>query len=260
MNLILALVFIVSSAAGSTKNQQDISIYIVEPGDTLFKIAEDYYGDGKRWKEIKDFNHLHGTNIEVNQKLKVPGKKLNYKKICYQAALKRITTRTKHAKDYTFTGLSPKEKVKTQEYRERLAYVIATQVYYFQNIIKKELTPITKLNYCLAAVATAEQESNFRFSIGPVGEIGIWQFRLSTARYVHIKNLQDGAITDRQLVELMLDPEISVLYFYFYFHELYERHGTFEMAWTRYNGQGEAARAYSRKIMKRYKEIKKLAH
>lgn len=45
--------------------------YIVKKGDSLWKIAETFLGDGSRYKEIQSLNHLQSTLIKVGQKLKI---------------------------------------------------------------------------------------------------------------------------------------------------------------------------------------------
>ncbi len=42
-------------AYGST-NYRPSTVYIVQPGDTLWAIAKAEYGDGKQWKRIYEFN------------------------------------------------------------------------------------------------------------------------------------------------------------------------------------------------------------
>jgi len=49
--------------------------YIVKKGDTLWKIAENYYGDGKLYKKIFEANADILKNpdvIQIGQKLKIP--------------------------------------------------------------------------------------------------------------------------------------------------------------------------------------------
>jgi len=49
--------------------------YVVKKGDTLWKIAEHYYGDGSLYKDIFEANKdvLRDPNvIKVGQKLKIP--------------------------------------------------------------------------------------------------------------------------------------------------------------------------------------------
>lgn len=37
--------------------------YIIQPGDTLWAIAEQFYGDGNEWQRIYDANrHVIGSN------------------------------------------------------------------------------------------------------------------------------------------------------------------------------------------------------
>ncbi len=49
--------------------------YIVKKGDTLWKIAENYYGDGKLYKKIFEANTDILKNpdvIQIGQKLRIP--------------------------------------------------------------------------------------------------------------------------------------------------------------------------------------------
>jgi len=48
-------------------------VYVVEPGDTLFSIADAQLGDGSRWPEIYDLNKVV---IGINAALILPGEKL----------------------------------------------------------------------------------------------------------------------------------------------------------------------------------------
>ena len=58
------------------ENQFDATQYYeVKKGDTLWKIAENFYGDGKLYKKIFEANTdiLKDPNkIQVGQKLKIP--------------------------------------------------------------------------------------------------------------------------------------------------------------------------------------------
>lgn len=50
--------------------------YIVKKGDTLWGIAEEFYGDGNLWKKIFDANNAtisHQDKIAVGQVIKIPG-------------------------------------------------------------------------------------------------------------------------------------------------------------------------------------------
>ncbi|MGR3318377.1 MAG: GNA1162 family protein [Candidatus Anammoxibacter sp.] len=47
--------------------------YVVRPGDTLYKIAEKFYGKGSRWKDIKQVNeNLKESNLRIGQEIIVP--------------------------------------------------------------------------------------------------------------------------------------------------------------------------------------------
>ena len=49
------------------------TIYVVQRGDTLYKIAREHYGDGKAWQKIAAANpSLNGTMIKPGQKLTLP--------------------------------------------------------------------------------------------------------------------------------------------------------------------------------------------
>lgn len=48
-------------------------LYEVQSGDTLWKIAQKYLGDGKRYPEIMEANGLKSTNIYPGMQLKIPG-------------------------------------------------------------------------------------------------------------------------------------------------------------------------------------------
>lgn len=59
------------------ENQQIYGIYIVQPGDTLSKIAKTLYGDYRRYMDIYELNRDILENpdlIRVGQKLKLPNK------------------------------------------------------------------------------------------------------------------------------------------------------------------------------------------
>lgn len=48
--------------------------YTVQSGDTLFDIAQAYYGDGNQWRKIADANHIPQDNpvIVVGTQLTIP--------------------------------------------------------------------------------------------------------------------------------------------------------------------------------------------
>ena len=48
--------------------------YTVQEGDTLFKLAERFYGDGNRWEEIARANgNLDPRTLQIGQILQIPG-------------------------------------------------------------------------------------------------------------------------------------------------------------------------------------------
>lgn len=47
-------------------------LYRVKPGDTLWKIAKNYLGDGNRYTEIMSLNNLQSGNIRVGQLITLP--------------------------------------------------------------------------------------------------------------------------------------------------------------------------------------------
>ncbi len=47
--------------------------HTVRKGDTLWSIAKEYYGDGKRWKEIAAANDFtHESKLPVGKVLRIP--------------------------------------------------------------------------------------------------------------------------------------------------------------------------------------------
>lgn len=62
--------------APNSDPEQPSGIYVVEAGDTLWKIAEAEYGDGKRYEEIFEANKpmlKHPDKIYPGQRLRIPG-------------------------------------------------------------------------------------------------------------------------------------------------------------------------------------------
>ena len=56
----------------SNSNNKSYSIYTVKKGDTLWKIAKEYLGNGAKYKEIEILNNLKSDTIYVGQNLKIP--------------------------------------------------------------------------------------------------------------------------------------------------------------------------------------------
>jgi len=56
-----------------TPEGAEVQVYTVRPGETLFTIAQKFYGNGYKWVTIAKANSLRNSNyIEVGQQLVVP--------------------------------------------------------------------------------------------------------------------------------------------------------------------------------------------
>jgi len=55
-----------------TSTQMEAGEHIVLKGETLWSIAEDSFGSGYNWVDIKSANNLESDLIEVGQKLTIP--------------------------------------------------------------------------------------------------------------------------------------------------------------------------------------------
>jgi nucleoid-associated protein YgaU len=63
------------AAVAKAKEAQQVRTYQVRAGDTLGKIAAQFYGDGSRWPEIFEANKDQLKNpdlIEVGMELRIP--------------------------------------------------------------------------------------------------------------------------------------------------------------------------------------------
>lgn len=58
----------------STSKPSSKGLYIVKPGDSLWKIADVQLGDFTRWEEIKSLNNLQDTVIHPGDELKLPSR------------------------------------------------------------------------------------------------------------------------------------------------------------------------------------------
>ena len=64
-----------SSSAPARNTQEREETYVVQKGDSLSKIAQRQYGDGKKWRTIFEANRDQITNpdlIHPGQVLKIP--------------------------------------------------------------------------------------------------------------------------------------------------------------------------------------------
>ena len=56
------------------KNESDDIEYVVQKGDSLWKISQQFLGDGIKWRKIMYYNNLTSTLIKVGQVIKIPRK------------------------------------------------------------------------------------------------------------------------------------------------------------------------------------------
>jgi len=57
----------------STSTTDASGKYTIKPGDTLYRIAVNHYGDGKQWKKIADANPgISPTHLKVGQEIVLP--------------------------------------------------------------------------------------------------------------------------------------------------------------------------------------------
>lgn len=55
-----------------SKEKQGIKV-VIRKGDTLWKLAEKYLGDGRRYPEIMDYNNMTTTLIREGMTIRIPG-------------------------------------------------------------------------------------------------------------------------------------------------------------------------------------------
>lgn len=61
-----------NTLTGLTTQTQNTKEHVVVKGETLWSIAEDSYGSGYNWVDVKSANNLKTETIEVGQKLTIP--------------------------------------------------------------------------------------------------------------------------------------------------------------------------------------------
>lgn len=83
-------------------NTTDCITYTVKKGDSLWKIASTYLGNGSRYTEIVALNGILGNFIYAGQVLKIPSKKANTRKVEKGSKVKLKAG----AKTYTGGGLA----------------------------------------------------------------------------------------------------------------------------------------------------------
>lgn len=72
-NLNTSNLFKTGGSAANTSNTEVTGKHTVAKGESLWKIAESYYGDGYKWTEIAKANDLKNpSSIEIGQELTLP--------------------------------------------------------------------------------------------------------------------------------------------------------------------------------------------
>lgn len=84
-----------------TQSQTNTKQHEVVKGETLWSIAEDYYGSGYNWVDIKSANDLKTETIEVGQNLTMPD--VSAKKPTVTKATTVVTAQTISGDTYTVT-------------------------------------------------------------------------------------------------------------------------------------------------------------
>lgn len=221
--------------------------YTVQKGDSLKKVAKEYYGHKKYWLDIKYQNELKRNRLKPGQELYlyIP-EETEWFSACNSIIIQRLA-----------------EKGYSERYSEAGDILFGLK----QAFRTLDLNALEKLEMCRWAVTTAEQESMYIFSVGSAGEIGMFQTLLDTARLTlaeyNIGFEDDNGKTmkpptDRQLVTLLLDNKFATFIFALHFHSLREQRGSLYLAWYRYNGFGEHAKLYADKAIRRYYEIRRI--
>jgi len=62
----------ITETSSETSQAEETKIHTVTKGETLWSIAEDSYGSGYNWVDIKSANSLKTETIEIGQKLTIP--------------------------------------------------------------------------------------------------------------------------------------------------------------------------------------------
>lgn len=224
--------------------------HVVLPHETLSSLADLYLGSKDHWREIKRNNNLHKDRIKAGSVLYILIPEYDdFPIACRNIVLQRLSRMNKL-------------KVDKEEIAQAFIHGIGLASADISAKFGKTVSPREMLDLCYAAVTTAERESAYKFAIGAAGEVGMFQFRLRTARaeLAFYLDVSPETLTDKDLVLLLLQPEKAVYVFVLHFHRLWERcRRNMWCTWRRYNGSGSHARRYAGKAMQRHKEIYNIA-
>lgn len=217
-------------------------IHIVKENETLGLISNQYYDTPDKWRNIKWQNNLRSNKIEVNQELEIHIPDHDWIDACRDLIRQRL------------------HRVKRIDQLELLTENIPSGIILVTTVDEHiQATNTEKLEMCRWAIATAEQESNFEFAVGGAGEIGMYQFKLDTARLTlkwYGINLEQD---DKSLVKMLLDEDSATWMFVLHYHYLIKRYGSMWIAWKHYNNGSEAS-AYASKVVERYWQIRSLKY
>lgn len=213
--------------------------YVVEKGDTLYKISKKILNTPHQWYDIKLQNNLKSKKLQIGQELTIyEPTSLDWMEACEDILRQR------------WEQLDLQRS--TSKYYELIDGIAAAS-----NILEVE-DPDRLLEICRWAITTAEQESMYEFAIGSAGEVGMYQFKLDTVRLtLRWYDLQWNQ-SDKSLVSYLITTSNATMIFVLHYYELWRREKKdLWLAWRRYNNGSEAA-AYASKALDRYRRIKRL--
>lgn len=242
--IIFLSIFIGIALTWEKKARGACHIYKTVKGDTLGKLSKDFYGSRSYWRDIKAQNFLKRNTLPIGLELYiyVPDKD-DWQKACKSIILQRIKKKRIDASKYHYI------------WSKTIKGIIKAN-----DTMREPLDPIELVEACRLATATAEQESMYEFAIGGAGEVGPFQFKMTTARMTlkAYRKYKDISLTDKTIVQMLLNYDIATMVFVLHYYDLLKRCKDNKWcAWKRYNNGSEAA-AYASKAMKRYQEIRLL--
>lgn len=269
--LVISIVFFVSPAQGNNLYQDSPIIdkyYTVKKGDTLWKIAEKFYGDRDLYPEIIKLNPeiLDPDIIEVDQKLlieKAPMDREEYRReirtkiinlmfvvrrikfLSQKEARSRFEELQKEFALYTLDTMSPhylRTKLKAMN-----SLLILLELHELTDAIMTVTGEDDWLDMPYLMAALAWQESHFLNRDGKLGEKSCFQILPSTAPKLDPeKNIR--------LITYLLkrDPYYAARMSYKHLKNLKERYGSWERALVRYNGNP----AYAPQVIHKFYQLR----
>jgi len=238
--LLISTIFLLGSVCSPKASAKCLQHTVIK-GETLRKISKRYYKDSSHWYDIRLQNHLKRNVIRPGQQLNIYIPDTNDWTIaCENIFTARINRLASPGSDIS-------------------ARNIIDGILLANKLSGNTLTPVQKLEACRWAIVTAQQESNFEFSIGSAGEVGSYQFKLDTVRLMgeryKILYLAEGS--DKALVRILLKPIDATAIFVLHFMYLHKKYNSLWLAWRKYNS-GSEADAYASKAMQKYQRVKEI--